>query len=272
MDKEHLTFWEHLEELRWVLLRTIIALAIFTGISFAFMPAIFESIVMAPCSSDFILYRGLCRLSEYTSILPEFCNDGFHVDIININLASQFFTHMSTSFWLAVILACPYLIFEIWKFISPALYEEEKRGIKWAFVFGTAMFFIGCIVGYLLVFPLTLRFLIDYKLSDNILNQISLDSYMDNFMSLIFIMGLIFELPLIALLLSKMGLITKNFFRKYRRHAIVILMILAAVITPSGDPFTLMVVFLPLYILYEISCFFVKEGTLQIKSENVENK
>lgn len=271
MDKDYLTFWEHLEELRWVLLRTIIALAIFTGISFAFMPSIFETVIMAPCSSDFILYRGLCQLSEYTSILPEFCNDGFHVDIININLASQFFTHMSTSFWMAVILTCPYLLFEVWRFISPALFENEKKGTRWAFVFGTFMFFVGCTIGYLLVFPLTLRFLIDYKLSSNILNQISLDSYMDNFMSLIFIMGLVFELPLVAWLLSKMGLVTKNFFRKFRRHAIVILMILAAVITPSGDPFTLMVVFLPLYILYEISCFFVKEGVSQVEDINIVN-
>lgn len=266
IEPNDMTFWDHLEELRWVLLRTVIALIVFMIVGFFFMPYLFEHVVMAPCSSDFILYHALCKVSSYTSILPDFCNDSFHVDIINIKLASQFFTHMTTSFWLAFILTCPYLVFEVWRFISPALYEHEKRSMRWAFVFGTIMFFIGCVVGYLLVFPMTLRFLAEYKLSDNIANQISLDSYMDNFFSLILIMGIVFELPLLSMALSKFGLVNKSLFNKYRRHAIVGLAFLAAVITPSGDPFTLMVVFLPLYLLYELSRFFVRDAP----SEEIE--
>ena len=254
-----MTFWEHLEELRWVLFRIAGVLLVFMILSFIFMPYLFDKYVLAPTTSDFFLYRWFCAVGGSISFLPDFCNDNYHVDIININVASQFFTHISTSFWVALLLAFPYLVFEAWRFISPALYSHEKKSSAWAFVFGTGMFFIGCAVGYMLVFPLTFRFLTEYQLSESITNQISLNSYMGNFMMLVFIMGIVFELPLLAWLLSKLGLVTKSFFRKYRKYAVVILLVLAAVITPSGDPFTLMVVFLPLYLLYELSILFVKE-------------
>ncbi len=262
-----MSFWDHLEELRWVILRSIIALVVFAIIGFAFMPFIFDQIIMAPTSSDFYLYKYLCKLSTYTSLMPDFCDDNFHVNIINYQLASQFMRHMTSSLWLAVIFTCPYLLFEAWRFISPALYENEKRNIRWIFIFGAIMFIIGCIVGYSIVFPMTLRFLASYELSSTIENHISLDSYMDNFVMLVFIMGLVFELPLISWLLSKFGLLTKSFFKTYRRYAIVILLIAAAIITPSGDPFTLMVVFLPLYLLYEVSALFVKSEAKEEEEE-----
>ena len=258
MKNQNLSFWEHLEELRWTILRSVVALFVFAIIGFVFMPYLFDNIIMAPCYSDFFLYKYLCKISSHTSILPNFCNQDFHVNIINIRLASQFFTHMSTSFWLALVLTCPYLAFEIWRFVKPALYEHERKNVRWVFLFGTVMFFIGCLVGYSAVFPMTLRFLATYQLSPAISNEISLDSYIDNFIMLIFIMGVIFELPLLSWLLSKLGLLKRSFFNKYRRHAIVGTLALAAIITPSGDPFTLMVVFFPLYILYEISAIFVK--------------
>jgi len=172
---------------------------------------------------------------------------------------------MSASFWLALVLTCPYLVFEVWRFVRPALYENEKKNVKWVFLFGTVMFFIGCLVGYAIVFPITLRFFATYELSSTIVNQISLDSYMDNFITLIFIMGLVFELPLLSWFLSQLGLLKRSFFNKYRRYAIVGILILAAFITPSGDPFTLMVVFLPLYVLYEISALFVKSDKKVVK-------
>ena len=186
----------------------------------------------------------------------------------NINVASQFMTHITTSFWFAFVLSFPYLIFEVWRFVSPALYQNEKKSVGLAFTAGTFMFFLGCAVGYTLVFPLTFRFLTEYQLSETIANQISLNSYMGNFLMMIFIMGVVFELPLLAWLLSKMGLVTKDFFRKYRKYAVVVLLVLAAVITPSGDPFTLIVVFLPLYLLYELSILFVKEGKEELTIDN----
>lgn len=253
-----MSFWDHLEAFRWTLLRSIIALFVFAIIGFAFMPYLFDNVIMAPSRSDFFLYRYLCAVTSSVSFMPDFCDDTFHVDIINIKLASQFFRHMSTSFWLALILTFPYLVFEVWRFIRPALYSHEKKNIRWVFVFGTIMFFIGCAVGYTLVFPMTLRFLATYQLSESIVNQITIDSYMDNFLMLVFIMGIVFELPLLSWILSQFGLLNRSFFKKYRRHAIVGLLVAAAFITPSSDPFTLGVVFFPLYFLFELSAFFVK--------------
>ena len=258
MQQDEMSFWDHLEELRWTLFRSILALFVFAIAGFSVMPWLFDHVIMAPCSSDFILYRELCKISEHLPFLPDFCNDDYHVDIVNIKLASQFFTHMTSSFWLALLLTFPYLMWEVWKFISPALYENERKSMRFTFVFGTVMFFIGCVVGYSVVFPLTLRFLYNYQLSASISNQLSLDSYMDNFLMLVFMMGIVFELPLVSMLLGKIGILHRSFFSAYRSHAVVALLVVAAFITPSSDPFTLMAVFIPIYILWELSAFLVK--------------
>jgi Twin arginine targeting (Tat) protein translocase TatC len=257
-SNEGMTFWDHLEDLRWTLIRAIIALVVFAIVGFILMPYIYDQWIMGPTRADFFLYKYLCKATSAIPFFPDFCDDTYHVKIINYNLTSQFFRHMTTSFWLALIMTFPYLIFEVWRFVKPALYDIEKRKIRWVFLFGTIMFFIGCAMGYSLVFPMTFRFLATYQLSDMIENTISLDSYMDNFLMLIFIMGIVFELPLISWLLSQLGILNRSFFSKFRRHAIVGLLFLAAFITPSSDPFTLSVVFLPLYLLFELSRFMVK--------------
>lgn len=254
---EEMSFWDHVDELRSTLLKIGGVLVGFAVVFFIFMPDIFDSVILAPCRGDFILYRLFEKITTGIPGLPQFSTEGFHVDLINIQLASQFFIHMTTSFWLALVFAFPVVIWLLWNFIKPALYENERKGSEKAFIFGIIMFFIGVAVGYFVVFPVTLRFLAEYKVSDMIPNQISLDSYMDNFLLLIFIMGLVFELPLVAWLLGKMGFLHREFFARYRRHAIVALLALAAFITPTGDPFTLTIVFLPLYLLYEMSAYFV---------------
>ncbi len=259
-DSEQLlqmSFWDHVEALRKVLLRAGIVLVVLTGAFFAVMPWIFDNIILAPCSADFPLYRLFARISGPAGLMPDFENGTFHVDLINIQLASQFFIHMSTSFWLAVVFAFPLIIYLLWGFVAPGLYDGEKRGVKRAFFFGNLMFFIGVAVGYFIVFPLTLRFLAEYKVSELVPNQISLDSYMDNFLVLILVMGIVFELPLLAWMLGRMGFISRSLFKRYRRHAVAGLLVLAAVITPTGDPFTLMVVFLPIYGLWELSALLV---------------
>ncbi|HIZ04877.1 MAG TPA: twin-arginine translocase subunit TatC [Candidatus Phocaeicola gallistercoris] len=256
-----MSFWDHLEALRWMLMRVVIALAVFTVAGFAFIPYLFDKVVMAPSRSDFFLYRLIAKVSSYTPVIPDFLNKPFHVQVINIKLSSQFFVHMSLSFWLALLLTFPYLVYEVWKFVCPALYVNERKGVRWTFFFGTIMFFIGCKVGYSVVFPLTLRFLYTYELSAEISNQLASDSYMNNFLMLIFMMGIVFELPLVSMLLSKIGILNRSFFSKYRRHAVVVLLFLAAIITPSSDPFTLMAVFIPIYILWEVSALLVKPET-----------
>jgi sec-independent protein translocase protein TatC len=261
MQQDEMSFWDHLEELRWTLFRSILALVLLAVGFFAFMRGengIFDIFILGPTRGDFFTYRLLCRVGASFSLLSEFCDTAFRIEIMNIKLATQFFTHMTTSFWLALVCAFPYLMFEVWKFISPALYENEKKNVRWVFFFGTGMFFLGCAVGYFMVFPMTLRFLATYQISEAITEQVSLDSYMDNFLMLIFIMGIVFEMPLLSWLLSKLGLLHRGFFTKYRRHAIVALLVLAALITPSGDPFTLSIVFIPLYALFEMSAFFVR--------------
>lgn len=253
-----MSFWGHLDALRAVLWKAAIVLAVLVVTFFALMPDIFDSVILAPCHGDFILYRFFAKITDSVPGLPQFSTEGFHVELMNIQLASQFFIHMSTSFWLALVVSCPILLYLLWTFVRPALYDNEIRGIRWAFTLGTVMFFLGVAVGYFIVFPVTLRFLAEYQVSELIPNQISLDSYMDTFITMLFVMGLVFELPLVAWTLGAVGLLHREILRKYRKHAIVALLILAAVITPTGDPFTLMVVFLPLYLLYELSIFFVK--------------
>ena len=271
-ELKEMSFWEHVEDLRKVILRSVGAIILLAIVFFALMPYIFDSVILAPCHSDFVLYRWLCALNQHMAILPDFCNDQFEVKLINIQLASQFFIHMSTSMWLALLVAFPYVIYQLWSFVSPGLYAGEKRHARGAFLAGNIMFFIGIAVGYFLVFPLTLRFLAEYQVSEMVPNQISLDSYMNNFLTVNFIMGLVFELPLLCWILSNMGLITRQFFKTYRRHAIVILLILAAFITPSSDPFTLSVVFIPLYALYEISAWVVKPAPKEEEEEEEEER
>ena len=254
---QEMSFWDHIDALRAVLVRIVIVLVVMTLGLFFVMPALFDKVILAPCHGDFVLYRLFERMTSAVPWLPQFSTDGFNVELINIKLASQFFIHMSTSFWLALVLTFPIVLYFLWTFVAPALYPKEKKGVKTAFLVGCVMFFIGVAVGYFVVFPVTLRFLADYHVSLLVPNQISLDSYMDTFLMLIFIMGVIFELPLLAWLLGVLGILHRNFFRIYRRHAVVVLLVLAAIITPTGDPFTLMVVFLPIYLLYEISAFLV---------------
>ncbi|MDH6305792.1 sec-independent protein translocase protein TatC [Parabacteroides sp. PF5-5] len=261
MEQNEMSFWDHLEDLRWTIFRSLAALFIFMIGLFAFMRGeygIFDGVIMAPTKGDFITYQLFCKAASFFGVVSDFCDTSFRIHIFNIKLASQFFTHMTTSFWLALVLTFPYLMYEVWKFIRPALYDNEKRSVAWVFLFGTGMFFVGCAVGYFMVFPVTLRFLATYQISEAITEQVSLESYMDNFLMLIFIMGIMFEMPLLSWLLSQLGLVNRSLFHKYRRHAVVGLLVLAAFITPSGDPFTLMIVFIPLYFLFELSAFFVK--------------
>lgn len=254
-----MTFWDHLDELRRVLFRVLGVWFVLAVGYFIAMPYLFDNVVLAPCRNDFIFYELLRRVGELFHLHDEFFTQEFHVKLVNINLAAPFFIHMSTAFWMSVVTAVPYLFYEVWRFVRPALYQHEQRGVKKALAIGTVMFFIGVLLGYFMVYPLTLRFLSTYQLSAAIENQISLNSYIDNFMMLVLCMGVAFELPLVTWLLSLLGVVHKSLLRKYRRHALVLIVIVAAIITPTGDPFTLTVVSVPLYLLYELSILMIKD-------------
>ena len=234
-----MTFWDHLDELRKVLFRVIGIWFVLAIGYFIAMPYLFDHVILAPCHNDFIFY-----------------------DLLR-------YIGLSTAFMLSVVTAIPYLFFEIWRFISPALYPNERKGVRKALTIGTFMFFIGVLLGYFMVYPLTLRFLSTYQLSSEVENILSLNSYIDNFMMLILCMGLAFELPLVTWLLSLLGIVNKSFLRKYRRHAVVVIVIAAAIITPTGDPFTLSVVAIPLYLLYEMSILMIKDKKEEDITEEV---
>ncbi len=254
-----MTFWEHVEELRWGACRVRGVWVLLAIGYFIAMPYLFDAVILAPCHNDFIFYELLRRVVLYFGVESDFINQDFEVSLININLAAPFFIHISTAFTLSIITAIPYLFYEIWRFVSPALLPRENRGIKGVFLFGTVMFFLGVALGYFMVYPLALRFLSGYQISTQIDNVLSLNSYIDNFATLIICMGIAFEFPLILWLLSFMGIITRRMLKAYRRHAVVVVVVIAAVITPTGDPFTLTLVALPLYLLYELSILLVKD-------------
>ncbi len=266
------TIWDHLSELRSVALRIFLLLAVLSTGFFFIMPWIFDHIILAPTSGDFPLYRLLDGIKGDGSMLPDFSNSEFHVNIINIELATQFFIHISASFWLSVVVAFPIIIYMIWCFVSPGLYEHEKRGARKAFLFGNVMFYLGMAVGYFVAFPMMLRFLADYHLSDRIANTVSLSSYMDSFYLMVMMMGLLFELPLLAWLLGKMDLLKREFFSKYRRYAILGLLILAGIVTPTSDLVTLLIVFLPVYILWEGSALLVPRATEHSDTDPASNQ
>lgn len=260
---DEMDFWDHAEALRSVLLRVVALLVVGSCAMFAVMPSLFDSVILAPCRGDFSTYRLLSRIDAFlpygTSVTD------FSVELVNIRLASQFFIHISLSLWLTAVLAFPIILYLLWGFVAPGLYPSEQRPVSLALGAGCVMFFVGVAVGYFIVFPLTLRFLADYSLSTLIPNTISLDSYIDNFLMIILVMGIVFELPLAVWLAGRFGVLDRPMLARYRRHAVVALLILAAVITPSGDPFTLMVVFLPLYFLYELSALTLPSSKLQPK-------
>ena len=236
------------DEIRSHLIRSVFALMTLTLVGLLIIPSIFDTMILAPRSSDFITYRLFEKMGEILPFLPDFSAEAFSVQILNINMTTQFMTYLSSSFAFAVLFSTPYIFYEIWRFVSPALYENETKNIKKAFTFGGVMFI-----------PLIFRFLITFELSSSIENMLSLDSYMSNFYKLILVMGIVFELPLMFWVLSSMGLIYRSFFSNYRRHASVASLVLAAIITPTGDPFSLFVVTIPLYMLWEISAFVVKK-------------
>lgn len=245
-----MTFWEHLDELRKVLFHSLGATLVAMVVIFILKNFVFDGIILAPLNNDFILYRGFNSLLSLMGLSPL---DDFNMELVNIDLAAQFFIHIKISFFLGLVVVAPYIFYELWSFLRPALYPNEKNAIKQSFGFAAILFYTGVLVGYFLVFPLTLRFLGTYQVSVTVANQIALQSYISTFISLIFIMGLVFEMPVLAALLSRLGIINKQMLRKYRKHAFIVLLILAAIITPSGDAFTLFAVDLPLYALYEVS-------------------
>lgn len=248
-DADQLSFWEHLEVLRRCLFR-ILAVTLVAGIvAFCFKSLLF-TVVLAPKSPDFVTYRLFERLVG--PLQP------FQVDLVNIELAQQFIIHMKMALWMGLILVSPYVLYVLFGFVAPALYEAEKKYVVKAVSGGYVMFLLGVLLNYFLIFPLTFRFLGTYQVDPSVGNVISLGSYVSTLLMLSLAMGVVFELPVLCWLLAKIGIMKAAFMKKYRRHSIVVIVVLAAVITPTGDAFTLSLVALPIYLLFELSVLIVR--------------
>lgn len=257
------TFWGHLEVFRWLLIRCIVLVFGIALAAFCYKDFVFEKLILAPCDADFITYRLLAKIGLVTNVQQ--------IDLININLASQLMTHLSISFYLALVVAFPYLIVELWLFVKPALYSNERKPAVVAILAFFFQFFLGMALAYYLIFPLTFNFLGTYQVSARVVNQISLSSYIGTFLGLIFMMGLVFEMPIVAYFFARIGVLKSSLLRRGRKVAVVLILVAAAFITPSTDVFTMCIVALPLWMLYEFSIVITRRTEPKENSDlNVE--
>ena len=243
---EGLTFWDHLDELRSVIIRILVITVLAAIVAFFLKDELF-AIVLAPRTSDFITYRLM-------GVEP------FSIHLMNTGLTEQFMIHMKTSFYVGMLVASPYIIYQLFRFVSPALYDNERKYATALVASGYLMFMLGTALNYLLIFPLTVRFLGTYQVSPDVANMLTLQSYMDTLIMMSLVMGIVFELPVVSWLLGEMGLVNRRIMRTWRKHAVVAILIVSAIITPTTDAFTLFVVALPIWLLYELSILIVKSG------------
>ena len=243
-DKAKMSFWDHLDELRGTLFRSILYLCICTVPGLVFKDFLFDKIILAPTEPGFCVYRLL--------------GWDFSMKLINVELSAQFFVHLRAAVSVGLILAFPLIVWELWRFILPALYEREKKALRSAFMLAGVLFYVGVLVGYFFVLPVCLNFFTGYSVSEGVQNAITLSSYMSAFMSMVLLIGLVFEFPLVVILLNRRGRLTRSLLCKGRKYAFVVILVLAALITPS-DPFSMLVLAAPMYLLYELSILFSKD-------------
>lgn len=250
-DKE-MSFLDHLEVFRWHLIRAAVAILFFTIIAFIYKDIVFDVILLGPKRTEFLTYRILCEISQYLGLGDALCLRDSPFSLMNISMSGQFSTHITTSIFAGFIIAFPYVLWEIWRFISPALHSNENSMAKGVVFFSSILFLIGILFGYYVIAPLSINFLGSYQVSSSVANQINLSSFVSTVTTVSFANGIIFELPILVYFLTKIGLLTPDFMRVYRKHSMVVILILSAIITPP-DITSQVLVSLPLIILYEFS-------------------
>lgn len=254
-DKQ--TFWEHLDVLRTAITKSLVVAIVFGIIAFCFKDELF-AIILAPQDSHFITYRLLYYISGLVSDTQD---SDFSVKLISIGLAEQFMIHMKVALCMGAICASPYILYQLFRFVSPALYANERRYVTRMVGGGYVMFAVGIAVSYFVIFPLTFRFLGNYQVNEAVANMITLESYISALLTMSLAMGIVFEIPILSWLFAKLGFISAHFMRKYRRHAIVLILIVAAIITPTSDVVTLTLVAMPMWLLYEVSILLVSKSS-----------
>lgn len=251
-DDTQMSFLDHLEILRWHLIRIAIAIMITTSLAFVFKHIVFDVIVLAPIFDDFATYQAFCNLSHSLGMGDKLCFSSMKFELINISMAGQFSMHIIVSLVAGLIVAFPYFLYEVWRFIKPALKKGEKSFARGLVFWGSLLFMLGVAFGYYVITPLSVQFLGGYTVSDFVYNQINLRSYISTVTSITLACGLLFQLPIIVYFLSKLGFITPQLMKTYRRHSIIAVLILAAIITPP-DIMSQVLVAMPLFLLYEAS-------------------
>lgn len=254
--EREMSFWEHLDELRWHLVRSIVAVLILAIGAFIFKDFIFDRIILAPIRPDFLTTQILCAFSEIVGVAA-LCLDNSKLEIINIRMSGQFLTHMYISIMSGIILAFPYILHEIWRFIEPALKQNERKYSGGAVLVCSVLFLFGVLFSYFLIVPLTINFLGTYQVSEAVANNVSLSSYISTVVSVSLSVGIVFELPVFVFFLTRLGVLTPEFLKKNRKYTIVLLLVLSAIITPP-DVFSQIMVVIPLMGLYELSIVIAK--------------
>ncbi len=268
-DKAEMSFFDHLEDLRWHLVRSALALVAFSIFGFVYTQEILDNVIFGPTNADFPSYIALCKLSHWIGMGDKLCITPVKVTFLNYKMVGQIMLQFKLAFMIGFVCAFPYIFWEFWRFVKPALKEKELKGARGAIFWVSFQFFLGIAFAYFLMAPFTINFLASYTVTDKALNQFFMDDYFDLMTQIVLGMGLLFELPILVFFLTKLGILTPDFLRAYRRHAIVVILILAAVITPP-DLIDQLIVFAPLYCLYEISIFVSKKALRD--RESVERK
>jgi sec-independent protein translocase protein TatC len=252
-----MSFLQHLEELRWHLVRSAIVVVGIAIAAFTFNDFIFDTVIFGPLRQDFISYRGMCSLGFRIGAGDVMCLTVKQPHLQTLSASEQFFNHMWISFLCGIILGFPYILWELWKFTRPALRNQEVGPVKVFVMIASFLFLIGILFGYFLLFPMSYNFLINYQVSSSgiVQTQNTFDDYISLISTMVLVSGIIFEMPVLVYFLTRMGLLTPSFMRKYRKHALIVILILAAVITPSPDVTSQMIVAVPMYLLYELSVF-----------------
>lgn len=256
-DPNEMSFLDHLEDLRWHILRSFLAIVFFGSIAFIFKDFIFNKIIFGPKSVDFLTYKTLCELSNFFGLNDSFCINEMPFRIQSRTMAGQFSAHIWTSIASGFIISFPYVLYQFWSFISPGLYQNEKKYARGFIFISSLLFFIGVLFGYYVICPLSINFLGNYTVSEEIFNDFDLSSYIGLVRASVLASGLIFELPIIIYFLTKIGLVTPEILVKYRKFALVGVLVLAAVITPP-DVASQIIVAIPIVILYQISIYISK--------------
>jgi sec-independent protein translocase protein TatC len=262
--ESEMSFFDHIDVLRKHLLRAAAVILVLTLGAFWYTDFIFNTLIMGPKNPDFWTYRMMCKMvAKWPSLGQEFCITKIDAKIINTEMAGQFTLQLNSCVMVGIILGIPYLLFEIWLFVKPALHENERKSASGFVAFASILFFIGILFGYFIICPLSINFLTNFTVSPEIQNTFTIDSYLSSVMTLTLGSGIIFQLPVIIYILSKLGIMTPAFMRASRRYSTVIILIIAAVVTPTADPYTMLVVAAPLFLLYELSIYI---------SANIEKK